>query len=406
MHYTTYIGMPMECPGGLSGTMAFAVEAAQFRRRFPIFREKTYLASCSQGALSPRVRAAMDAFLDSWDREGNPWDDWVEESERLRAEFAALIGAETDEIAITFSASSALNAVVSALELRDRSRLLATDLDFPTVGQILLAQVQRGAVVDFVPERNGAVDADDLAAALDRRTALVAATHVAYRSGARLDVGAAAQAAHDAGALFALDAYQSLGVQPLDVRAMDIDILVGGALKYLLGPAGIAFLYVRRELIETLKPLESGWFAQEDPFAFDTWHLRYAASASRFQSGSPPIPSVYGARGGLALVQEAGVKETAAHVERLASRLIEGASAAGYQVRTPRDTAKRGPLVVLGTRDAERLASLLRDAGIVCAPRADGLRSSFHFYNLEEDVDRLLDELSRHRRLLELPLPV
>lgn len=381
--------------------MTDAVEPAEFRRQFPIFREKTYLASCSQGALSPQVRAAMTAFLDSWDRDGNPWEDWVEESERLRAGFAALIGADTDEVAITFSASSALNAVVSALDLRHRPRLLATDHDFPTVGHILLAQVQRGAVVDFVSEHDDGIDTVDLTAALDDRTALLAATHVAFRSGARLDVAGAARAAHDAGALFALDAYQTLGVQPVDVRAMEIDILIGGALKYMLGPSGVAFLYVRRDLIEGLRPLESGWFGQANPFAFDTRHLQYAPSANRFQTGSPPVPSAYAARAGLALVQEAGVNATAAHVERLADRLIERATAAGFQVRTPHDPARRGPLVVIGSSDAERLASMLRAAGIVCAPRAGGLRAAFHFYNLEEDVDRLLDELARHQELLD-----
>lgn len=381
------------------------VKPAEFRERFPILRDRTYLASCSQGALSSEVRAAMEAYLDSWDHEGNPWDEWVAEAERLRGEFAALIGAGADEIAITFSASSALNALVGALDLRERPRLLATDHDFPTVGQILLAQVQRGAEVEFVTERDGGIRAEDLAAAVDGRTALVAATHVAYRSGARLDVAAAARVAHEAGALFVLDAYQSLGVQPIDVRAMGVDVLFGGALKYLLGPSGVAFLYVRRELIERLRPLESGWFAQENPFAFDTWHLRYAASANRFQSGSPAIPSVYGARAGLALVRRVGPETVAAHVERLASRLIERASAAGYQVRTPRHPSQRGPLVVLRTRDAEHLASLLRAGGVICAPRGDGVRCSFHFYNLEEDVDRVLEELAHHRDLLDLPLP-
>ena len=405
MHYKPYIGNPMDCPDHWFWDHEPVVDPAQFREQFPILRDKTYLASCSQGALSSRVRAAMGTFLDSWDRRGNPWDEWVDEAERLRGEFASLIGADADEIAITFSASSALNAVVGGLDLRDRPRLLATDHDFPTVGQILLAQVQRGAVVDFVPERDGGIGADDVTAALDRRTALVAATHVAYRNGARLDVAAAARAAHDAGALFVLDAYQSLGVQPVDVRAMGVDVLVAGALKYLLGPSGVAFLYVRRDLIETLRPLESGWFAQEDPFAFDTWHLRYAASANRFQSGSPPIPSVYAARSGLALVQEAGVETTAAHVERLASRLVDRASDAGYQVLTPRDPSRRGPLVVLGTRDAERLAAHLRASGVICAPRADGLRCGFHFYNLEEDVDRLLAQLAPHRSLLDMALP-
>lgn len=376
------------------------MEPAEFRERFPILRQKTYLASCSQGALSPQVRAAMGAFLDSWDRDGNPWEEWVEESERLRAEFAELIGADADEVAITFSASSALNAVVGGLDLRERPRLVATDLDFPTVGQILLAQVQRGAEVAFVPEREGQVTAEDIATAVDLRTALVAATHVAFRTGARLDVAAAARAAHEAGALFLLDAYQSLGTQPVDVHALGVDVLIGGALKYLLGPSGVAFLYVRRELIERLRPLDSGWFAQENPFAFDTWNLRYATSANRFQSGSPPVPSVYGARAGLGLIREAGVETVAAQVERLSTRLIEGATAAGYDVRTPRDVAQRGPLVVLGSHDADRLASLLRVEGIVTAPRADGLRAGFHLYNVDRDVDHLLEQLAHHRDLL------
>ena len=257
-----------------------------------------------------------------------------------------------------------------------------------------------------MPERDGGIDAVDLAAALDGRTALVAATHVAYRSGARLDVEAAARAAHEAGALFALDAYQSLGVQPVDVRAMGIDVLIGGALKYLLGPAGVAFLYVRRELIETLNPVESGWFAQENPFASrtagtcGTRPTRIASSRGhrRFRPSTELAP-------GSSWSGEAGVDATAAHVEQLASSLIERASAAGYQVRTPRDPSRRGPVVVIGTSDAERLASLLREAGVVCSPRSGGLRAAFHFYSLEEDVDRLLDELARHRELLELPLP-
>ncbi|MGH2928395.1 MAG: aminotransferase class V-fold PLP-dependent enzyme, partial [Solirubrobacteraceae bacterium] len=309
------------------------MQPAAFRSKFPILGRLTYLASCSQGALAPEVRDAFGTYLDSWDREGNPWERWVAESDRLRAEFAALIGAEPAEIAITFSASSALNSVLGGLDLRERPGLVTTDLDFPTVGQILLAQRQRGADVGFVPARDGAVSPADLAATLDRRTALLAAAHIAYRTGSRLDVAAAAQVAHDAGALFLLDAYQSLGTLPIDVRATGIDILVAGALKYLLGPPGVAFLYVRRDLVEQLRPLDSGWFAQENPFAFDARHLRYAPSANRFQSGSPPVPAVYGARAGLGLVRSVGVEAVAAQVEHLARRLMEGASAAGYDVR-------------------------------------------------------------------------
>jgi selenocysteine lyase/cysteine desulfurase len=223
---------------------------------------------------------------------------------------------------------------------------------------------------------------------------------VSFLSGGRLDVAAAARVAHDAGALFCLDAYQSSGVQALDVRALGVDILVAGALKYLLGPPGVAFLYVRGDLVDGLRPLDSGWFAQENPFAFEGDRLCYAPTANRFQSGSPPIPSVYGARAGLALVREVGTPAIEEHVAALATRLIEGATAAGYALRTPEDAGRRGPLVVLRSRDADQLAARLAERGVLCAPRGDGLRASFHYYNLAEDVDRLLDALAAHEDLL------
>lgn len=371
-----------------------------FRTLFPIFTARTYLASCSQGALSTRVADAMAAFMRSWDEEGNAWDRWVGMMDRLRERFAAFINAEPDEVGITFSASSAINAVAGALDVAARPKLVCSELDFPTVGQILLAQRARGAQVAFAACRDGATPAEAVDAAVDSSTALVAATHVSYQTGARLDADAMAEAAHRRGALFLLDAYQSIGTEPIDVKAIGVDFLVTGALKYLLGPPGVAFVYARRDVAQDLRPLDTGWFAQENPFAFDLEHLIYGPSAARFQSGSPPVPSIYAADAGLELLQEVGTAAIRHHVVALSRRLLEGARASGFDVLTPFEEDERGPMVAFGPVDAGALTARLAGAGLICSPRRHGLRVSFHYYNTEEDVDRLLAELTQHPDLL------
>jgi selenocysteine lyase/cysteine desulfurase len=367
----------------------------QFRRRFPIFESKAYLASCSQGALAVDVRRAMDEWLRSWDEHGNPWERWTEEVEGLRQDFAELVNARPREVAVTFSASTALNSVLGALRYEGRDTLVVTDLDFPTAGHVALAQRRRGARVRFVGEARGQLAQEELERAVDERTALVMASHVCYRTGARVDPSSVVQVAHRRGALALIDAYQSAGTEPLDVRSLGVDFLVTGALKYLLGPPGVAFLYVREDLIERLQPLDTGWFAQEDPFAFDLHRLEDAHSANRFQSGSPPVPSAYGARAGLRLLAEVGPARVREHVSHLSARLAQAASAEGLEVLSPRRPDHRGPMVVIGCDDPAGAAAELAAQGVLCSPRGRGLRLSLHYYNSVEDVDRALAALPR-----------
>ena len=368
---------------------------SEFRGDFPIFGEHVYLASCSQGALSRTVRKAFEEYLTSWDEAGNPWGRWGEQEERLRARFAALVNAKPGEVALTFSASSALNAVLGALDYSRRPRVVCTDLDFPTVGHILAAQRSRGAQPVFVPAAGGRVPLEALEAQVDGRTALVAVSHVSYLTGARTDLAAVARLAHEHGALLVVDAYQSAGTEALDVRDLGVDVLVTGALKYLLGPSGVAFLCVREDLTRELSPLDTGWLAQEDPLAFDIRHLRPAASARRFQSGTLGVPSVYGAVAALEQLEAAGPATVRRHVKGLAGRLLERADERELPVRTPRQEAERGPLVVLEMPDADRVASELAVEGILCSARSGGLRVAFHYYNTEDDVDRLEEALDR-----------
>jgi selenocysteine lyase/cysteine desulfurase len=376
------------------------VDPRAFRELFPIFDERVYLNSCSQGALGRPVEAALQEFMASWHRHGNPWELWCERMEELRAEFAALINAEPDEVAVTFSASTAVGAIASALDWSDRPRVVTSDLDFPTMGHVWLAQRARGAEVAYARAEGDRLPLSAFAAEIDERTRIVATTHVCYRNGFKTDLAGLAELAHAHGAPLLVDAFQSLGTEPVDVKALGVDALVTGTLKYLLGTPGVALLYVRRELAERLRPTDTGWFGQADPFAYDVHRLDFAPGARRFQSGSPPVPTVYAALAAVRLLRQVGLDAVRDQVRALSDRFIAGAERRGLPLMTPREPDRRGPLVMVRCRDVQGLIERLAERGVLCSTRDGALRVSFHHYNLPEDVDALLAGLDDAEELL------
>jgi selenocysteine lyase/cysteine desulfurase len=372
------------------------------RHRFPILDRLTYVNSCSQGALSDAVRAAYGDYLRDWDEQGAPWEYWVERAEAARGAFAGLVGAEPDEVAVTTSLSAGVSALFSGLRFEgERTTIVVSDFEFPTVGQIAHAQELRGRRVVHVPEAGDAtIPLEHFEAAIDERTALVAVTHVCYRNGSRVDVEAVARLAHERGALVLVDAYQAAGAIPIDVRALGVDFLAAGTVKYLLGSAGLAFLYCRSDLIERIRPTSTGWFADEDIFQMDIHDYSPSQTARRFEFGTPPIPNIYAGLAGLRLTQEIGVAETEAHVRGLTAQLVDGVDELGGRVVTPRDPDRRGPLVAIASTDEHALVAALAADGIVTSSRDGNLRVSFHGYNSSDDVEVVLAALRRHRPLL------
>ena len=376
--------------------MAVSAGVSACRTRFPIFERLVYVNSCSQGALSDAVRAAYEDYLDGWDERGAPWDYWVERSETARATFARLVNAAADDVAVTTSLSAGVSALASAIDFRTRPKVVISDYEFPTIGQIWHAQQLRGAEVHVVdPER-----VED---AIDERTAVVSLTAVCYRNGVRLPVEEIARIGHQHGALVLLDAYQAIGTYPLDVTELGVDALAAGVLKYLLGSAGLGFMWVRPGLSHELVPTETGWFADENIFEMD--HRDYSPSdtARRFQSGTPPIPAIYGGVAGMELMMEIGIAETREHVNALNARLIAGVDELGGTVVTPREAERRGALVCVASTDAPALVAALASDGVVTSERDGNLRVSPHAYNTEDDIDAVLAALDRHRDLLRRP---
>jgi selenocysteine lyase/cysteine desulfurase len=373
----------------------------RIRHRFPIFERLVYINSCSQGALSDSVRQAYEAYLTDWDEKGAPWEYWVERTEAARSAFARLVNADDDEVAVTTSLSAGVSSLATGLRFAQRSKIVLTDWEFPTIGQIWHAQEARGARVEHVREdRDGTLPYEAFERAIDEDTLLVSITHVCYRNGAMLDVEPIVRLAQERGAMVLLDAYQSAGSVPLDVRALGVDFLAAGALKYLLGSAGLAWLYARRDTIERIRPGATGWFADEDIFAMDVSDYSPARDARRFQYGTPPIPSIYAGIAGLELMREIGVEDTRAHVAELNRRLIDGLDDLRATVVTPHKRRRRGALVCVRSRDVNALVDALRREGIVTSSRVENLRISAHAYNSVEDVDLVLESLARHRSLL------
>ncbi|HUD97289.1 MAG TPA: aminotransferase class V-fold PLP-dependent enzyme [Woeseiaceae bacterium] len=378
-----------------------SIDLAAMRSRFPVLQRKTYLNSCAYGALATDVIAALQKYIDDRLEKGTDWDYWVARNDATRQAIAGFIGATPDEVAVTTSASAGINSIASALTFDGpRNKVAISDFEFPTNAQIWYAQQRRGARVVRVPEIGGYIPLEKFEEAIDEETLLVAVTHVCFRNGARLDIQGIAEIARSRGALLLVDGYQSLGTLNFDVGREGPDFVVGGMVKYLLGTAGIGFLYVRRELIEQLVPTVTGWFAQSDIFAMDTTRYDPARNARRFEMGTPPVVNCYAAEAGFKVLEEFGMPFIESRIAELTESVISEARAAGYTLGVPIDPARHGALVTLRTRDEDALVSRLEESDIVTSCRSGNLRISPHFYNDHDDIDTLMRALKKHRHLL------
>jgi kynureninase len=382
-----------------SGVVTRQDALARYRSEFPIFRDKIYLNTCSLGALGDRARRKVAEFLDLWQSRGAAawYDLWWAALGELRARYAGVVGAAPAEMALAPSISVALSAVAESLDYGRRNKVVITSLDFPTVAYQWLAKARRGVEVVVVesPDRVS-VPVEAIARAVDDRTALVATSHVYFTSGAIQDIKAVADAARRCGALTLIDAYQSVGQVPVDVRATGVDFLTAGGLKWLLGGPGIVFLYAREELARRLEPTVAGWFGHRDQFAFDARTLAFHEDARRFELGTPALAAIYAQLGGLEYVEEIGVPAIRQLTAALTEDLIERARAAGLTPKVAADPALRSAIVMLPVPEPAKAVRHLADGGVIADARPGHVRLSPFFYNLQDDHVTALERLATH----------
>jgi selenocysteine lyase/cysteine desulfurase len=365
------------------------------RKEFPLLERKTYLNSGSYCALAKNVKAAFEAYMEDRLLVGANWDVWVTKNESVRALVAELLHAAPDEIAVTASVSAGLNALASALQFSGvRNKVVVSDFEFPTNAQIWHAQEPRGAQVVHVPRAaDGYIPLENFARAIDEKTQLVAITHVCFRNGAKLDIPGIVRLARAKGAKVLLDCYQSVGSLDIDVKALDVDFAAGGMLKYLLGTAGIAFLYVRDSYVQSLLPTNSGWFAQMDIGAMDITANRPSRSARRFEAGTPAVVNSYASEAGLKMLLAVGMPAVEKRVYALTRRCMQRLEEIGWPSITPTRDDRRGATVAVPSRAAAPLCAQLMKRDIVTSSRDDNVRASFHFYNNDGDIESFVAAL-------------
>ena len=378
-------------PAGSADRPPYDLEA--WRRRFPILKDHIHVANCSQSPQSDYTREAAQAYLASWDTMGMDWDRWMEEIGLAKAEFARIINADPSEIAIGTSVSELTSTVASSLPFgAGRQKVVLTEAEFPTIGHIWLAHQKFGLKTQFIPVKEGEIDPADYDRYVDEQTLITSVCDVYYYNGFKQDLADIIPRIHAKGSLVYLDAYQGIGTHPIDVKALDVDFLGTGNLKYLLGIPGVAFLYVKKELIPYLQPAFTGWFGQENPFAFQIHNLDFASDARRFDNGTPPVLTAYIARGGMRIINEVGVEAIQYWTDRLSQRCIDGALARGLELASPRDVRKKAPNTAIRVPgNAHDVEVALRKMGIIASARADVIRIAAHFFTRLEDIDYILD---------------
>lgn len=364
----------------------------ELRAEFPILERTTYLVSNSLGAMPRATADRMAEYAEAWNEWGvRAWArEWWDMPIRVGNEVAPLLGAREGEVAMVPNVSMAQAAVVSAVSFRaPRNALVTTELDFPSVRYVYERLATKlGARLVVVPSDDGiTIDQARLLEAIDERTALVAVSHVLFKSAYVMDAAAICRRAREVGALVSLDAYHAVGVLPVDVQELGVDFLSGGVLKWLCGGPGGSFLYVRPELSRTLEPAVTGWQAHARPFGFEP-QMEYAEGAERWLGGTPPIPALYAAQEGPRLVRRAGVQRVRDKSTRQTGRLIELAREHGWRINSPTETDRRGGTVTVEVPYGYEVAQALLARQILVDYRAGaGIRIAPHFYTRDDEVD-------------------
>ncbi|HJQ32163.1 MAG TPA: aminotransferase class V-fold PLP-dependent enzyme [Pyrinomonadaceae bacterium] len=373
-----------------------AVESdwASVRAEFPVTETYAYLNSAGAGPVSRRVAEAAGQFyretLESGDR---LWEVWLARRERARADVARLINAEPDEVAFTTNTSSGMNLIVDALEAV--GHVVSCELEFPVT---TVPWLHRGARVRFVKARDGVVHSEEVLAAAGREKSVICLSHVQYSTGLRMPVE---EIGKNKGAhVFVVNASQSAGVLPIDVKRMKIDALCATGHKWMLGGYGSGFVYLSRELLAATRPRAVSWLSVEDPFAMrnDSYRLRPDAAA-RSETGCPHFAGIFALGEAARRLLEIGpgrVERRALEINRL---MTESLSDAGWEVLSPlADEALRSAETLVRAADPRAAVRHLSRQRVAVTIKPEGFRAATHFFNDESDIARLVAALGELRR--------
>ena len=372
----------------------------RWRDEFPILATCTYLISNSLGAMPRGVYDSLRAYADAWATLGvTAWGKvWWDLNGEVGDRIAPLMGAPAGTVLMQQNASIANSILFSALDFGDprRNKVVISDMDFPSDVYALRQWLPPSVEVQMVRTHDGiGLDTDELLAAIDERTALVSLSHVLFKSAYILPAAEIVAKAHAVGAQVVLNGYHSIGVIPVDVTGLNVDYYIGGVLKWMCGGPGGVFMYVRPDRLLALRPKVTGWFAHQQPFAFDIEHFEPRDDIYRLATGTPGIASLYAIQPGIDIITQVGVEAIRDKSIRQTSLLLSLADAAGWEVVSPRDSERRGGTVTVRPPEAYAVSRELIARGfIVDFRQGAGIRIAPHFYTQDEEVRAVMAEIA------------
>jgi kynureninase len=378
---------------------------SKWRDEFPILAKKTHLISHSLGAMPRKAREHVGEYLRLWDEQGIvAWNTWLPYLEQLGGALAEIVDAQAGTIVFGPNVSFWQSVIASCFDFHSmapKNKVVYTALNFHSVHYVWQEQRRRGARVTVVPSDDGiSVPTERVIDAIDGDTILVPISHVFFRSSYLQDVAPIIARAHEVGAHVLLDCYQSTGTVPFSLRRLGVDFATGGSVKWLCGGPGAAYLYVRPDLIRSFRPMSTGWFSHQRPFAFEMAPIDYADSVWRYLGGTPAVPALYAARAGYEIVRAIGVPAIREKSLRQTRGMREQARKRGFRINTPEDDARRGGTICIDFDGAEAATKelLARHVLVDYRPGA-GIRASPHFYTADAEIARLFDEIDSIRSI-------
>ncbi|MGD0977681.1 MAG: aminotransferase class V-fold PLP-dependent enzyme [Candidatus Bathyarchaeia archaeon] len=371
-------------------------DVEKIREQFPVTKKKVFLNHAAESPLPKPVAEAVRKYANEFSNTGKTSFDCADGGKPY---FARLVGAKAGEIALVENTSVGLNIAANVLDYPQGSKIVTTDLEYPSVVYPWLRK-SLGVKVHYVKNVGGRILLDDMEKAVDDKTVAVAISHVEYANGFRNDLRVLSEIVHEHGAYLIVDAIQSVGTMHLDVKRDDVDFLMAACYKWLLSPHGAAYLYVKDELIEKFEPPFVGWASvKQETFDtadfYDIWNLNLSKTASRFEVGAPCTISLVGAREAMKMLLNYGIENVRKRIMKLTDRVIEAAEDLGLKLQTPKEKQCRSGIVNFKIDKPQKLVEKLGKKGIVVSARANGIRVSPHFYNTEEEIDSLMKESRR-----------
>ncbi|MEP7234461.1 MAG: aminotransferase class V-fold PLP-dependent enzyme [Ignavibacteriota bacterium] len=383
--------------------------AKKYRSHFPILETANYMISNSLGAMPREVENELMHYTKEWRTEGvEAWHSWFPLVDTVSGLFGKIIGAQEKDVTLVHNLTVASALIASCLDFSGkRNKVVFTDLHFPTISYLWHGWQKYGAKVHLVKSGDGmTVDTQAIIDAIDGETMIVPISHVYFRSGALQDIKSIIDKAHTVGALVMIDSYQAAGVVPIDVKALNADILASGVLKWLCGGPGAAFMYVRDDLQEQFRPAIRGWLGDKEPFEFIMPEVNFADGMHRFLTSSIQVPCLYTAIPALTMMGEIGIEAIREKSLLMTQRIFDKCDEFGFKANTPREANRRGGHVTVdpnGIKAAAKLSTkeindeLIRRRFTTDYRPPFGIRVAPHFYNTFDEVDAIMEEMQKLR---------